>query len=117
MGQMDDVKVDETLTIPAAEIGFEASRAGGPGGQHVNKSSTKVTVTFDIDASAVLDDAQRARIRERLVDSARDQVGRRESEVIPEARAAHSEHDDVIGRSPHLTSPRICTAHSASGSS
>ena len=66
MGQMDDVKVDETLTIPAAEIGFEASRASGPGGQHVNKSSTKVTVTFDIDASAVLDDTQRARIRERL---------------------------------------------------
>jgi ribosome-associated protein len=66
MDGMEDVRIDDTLTIPAGEIGFEASRSGGPGGQHVNKASTKVTLTFDIDASAVLSDDQRARIRARL---------------------------------------------------
>jgi ribosome-associated protein len=54
MDGMEDVRIDDTLTIPAGEIGFEASRSGGPGGQHVNKASTKVTLTFEIDASAVL---------------------------------------------------------------
>ena len=63
---MDDLQIDDTLTIPASEIGFETSRSGGPGGQHVNKSSTKVTVIFDIEASAVLSEEQRSLLRERL---------------------------------------------------
>ena len=63
---MDDLIIDDSLTIPSSEISFEASRSSGPGGQHVNKSSTKVTILFDIDASSVLADAQRVRIREKL---------------------------------------------------
>src|SRR5436190_5211727 len=43
------------LEIPDEEIAFTASRSGGPGGQNVNKVSTRVTLLFDVDHSAVLD--------------------------------------------------------------
>ena len=48
------------------ELRFTATTAGGPGGQHVNKVSTKVTLLFDLDASPSLAEADKARIRETL---------------------------------------------------
>ena len=53
-------------SIPEEEIVFAASRAGGPGGQHVNTSATRVELRFDVASSPSLDAAQRARILERL---------------------------------------------------
>lgn len=50
------------LDIPESELEFAAIRAGGPGGQHVNKVSSAVELRFDIHASAVLDDAAKARL-------------------------------------------------------
>ena len=54
------------VSIPRAELTYRATRAGGPGGQHVNTSSTRVELTWDVAGSPSLDDAQRARIMERL---------------------------------------------------
>jgi ribosome-associated protein len=61
---MIEITVD--LAIPEWELTFGASRAGGPGGQNVNKVATKVTLTFDVAGSPSLSEAQRARILERL---------------------------------------------------
>lgn len=66
---MDDSPVliiNDDLFIPRAELSYRASRAGGPGGQHVNTSSTRVELVWDVEASPSLTDAQRARIREKL---------------------------------------------------
>jgi len=65
---MDDglLEVDSTLSIPLAELTYRASRSGGPGGQHVNTSSTRIEVVWDVAASPSLDEAQRARLLERL---------------------------------------------------
>jgi len=52
--------------IPEAELRFRASRAGGPGGQHVNKASTRVEVLWDVARSPDLDPPRRARLLERL---------------------------------------------------
>ena len=52
--------------IPATEFRFEYAHAGGPGGQHVNKVATKVILLFDVEASASLDESQKARIRSKL---------------------------------------------------
>ncbi len=58
--------VTPRVSIPADEITVRATRAGGPGGQHVNTSSTRVEVTWCVATSRALDDAQRERLRERL---------------------------------------------------
>jgi ribosome-associated protein len=60
------IHVVDGLSIPEEEIGLTASRSGGPGGQNVNKVSTKVTLTFDIDASRVLSDVQKGTIARKL---------------------------------------------------
>jgi ribosome-associated protein len=62
----DELKVDERLSIPMAEIELRASRSSGPGGQHANVTASRVEAVFDVRASGALDDAQRDRLQERL---------------------------------------------------
>ncbi len=54
------------IIVPAEEVRFVASRSSGPGGQNVNKVETRVTLLFDLDASASFDAAQKRRLRQRL---------------------------------------------------
>jgi ribosome-associated protein len=61
-----DIVVSPLLTIPRAELAFRASRAGGPGGQHVNTSSTRVELLWDLTRSTAIDDATRARLLAKL---------------------------------------------------
>ena len=58
--------VKDRVHIPTAELTFRATRAGGPGGQHVNTSSTRVELTWNVRTTSALDDAQRARVMEKL---------------------------------------------------
>lgn len=60
------LRIDERLSIPLAEIELRASRSSGPGGQHANVTASRVEAVFDVEASAVLDERQRARLRQRL---------------------------------------------------
>lgn len=54
--------VNARVSIPAAELTVRASRAGGPGGQHVNTSSTRVEVTWQVTASTALSPEARERL-------------------------------------------------------
>jgi len=58
--------MEQRVAVPEDELEFSFSRSGGPGGQHVNTSATKVELRFDVDASAALDDRQKALVRRRL---------------------------------------------------
>ncbi len=58
--------VQDGLVIPDAEIEVRATRAGGPGGQNVNKVSTRIELHFDVEGSSVLSASQRRRIQSRL---------------------------------------------------
>ncbi|MBP7867414.1 MAG: aminoacyl-tRNA hydrolase [Acidobacteria bacterium] len=60
------INVNDTLELPDDAVELSASRSGGPGGQHVNKTSTRVTLRFDVAGSPHLGEAQRAVLRERL---------------------------------------------------
>jgi ribosome-associated protein len=68
MPMSDDaiLKITDALDIPLAELRFQFSRSGGPGGQHVNRSATQVELTFDVANSPSLNEAQRARILSKL---------------------------------------------------
>jgi ribosome-associated protein len=61
-----DLRIRRNLVIPAGELVESASRSGGPGGQHVNKTSTRVTLRWNVHDSAALGPTQRARLLARL---------------------------------------------------
>lgn len=63
---MDGVRLRDGTEIPEDELSESFARSGGPGGQHVNTSSTKAELRFDVDASAALSDEQKQRVRDRL---------------------------------------------------
>lgn len=60
MARDPDIHVSNSLTIPAEELVWRYSPSGGPGGQHANKSNTRVELIFEIAESAVVSDSQRA---------------------------------------------------------
>jgi ribosome-associated protein len=61
----EDLLISSGLIVPAAELTVELSRSGGPGGQHVNKTETRVRLRFHLDESAVLSADQKRRLRAR----------------------------------------------------
>ena len=63
---MDDLEINNSVTIPAAELSMSASRSGGPGGQHANKTSSRVTIEWNLTTSDAISETQRARLVEKL---------------------------------------------------
>lgn len=79
-----DLPVLPGLTLPAREIDERFSASGGPGGQHANKTATRVELRFDIAGSPTLTDYQRQRLADRfgpelriVVDEERSQLRNR----------------------------------------
>lgn len=62
----NDIVVKDGITIPAHELEVIASRAGGPGGQHVNKTSSRITVRWNVRNTIALDEVQKARVLHKL---------------------------------------------------
>ena len=62
----DGLFVRPGLTIPEAELSHTALRAGGPGGQNVNKVSSGILLRFDLEGSATLTASQKERVRSKL---------------------------------------------------
>jgi ribosome-associated protein len=61
-----DVPVKNGITIPEHEIEISTSRSGGPGGQHVNTTNTRITVRWNIPNSNALTHEQKERVLEKL---------------------------------------------------
>jgi ribosome-associated protein len=102
--------VSDDFEIPEHELTYQTSRSSGPGGQNVNKLSTRVSLLFEVDSSAALTDEQRALLHERLggrISKAgilrvaserhrtqlanRDAARERFAELLREALAGHAE--------------------------
>ena len=56
------LRVSRSVLLPLAEVEFRSSRSSGPGGQHAQKSSTRVEALFDVERSAALSEAQKRRV-------------------------------------------------------
>ena len=56
------IHITHSTSIPASEISYQFTRSGGPGGQNVNKVSTRVELLFDVKNSIGLDDRQKERV-------------------------------------------------------
>ena len=111
MSEASHLDVSPELRLPLAELEFRATRSGGPGGQHVNTSSTRVEVWWDVGASPSLTGDQRARLlsrlatrldnagRLRLVSSASRSQLRNREDVTERLR-------DVVARAREVPRPR-----------
>ena len=66
MADSDEILVSAQLTVPRTELLFRATRSGGAGGQHVNTSSTRIELVWDIATSPTLSDHQRVYLLKRL---------------------------------------------------
>lgn len=62
MEQNDGLALSDSLWIPRGELTYRASKAGGAGGQHVNTSSTRIELLWNVRTSAVLSEDERTRI-------------------------------------------------------
>ena len=60
--ERESIRVTRSVSIPLSEIGFRTSRSSGPGGQHAQKSETRVEALFDVEASSALTDRQKHRV-------------------------------------------------------
>ena len=62
----NDIPVRNGVVIPGHELEITASRAGGPGGQHVNKTSTRITVRWNVKTTRALNEVQKERVLQKL---------------------------------------------------
>ncbi len=60
--ERESIRVTRSVSIPLSEIELRFSRSSGPGGQHAQKSETRVEAIFDVEASGSLTDRQRQRV-------------------------------------------------------
>jgi ribosome-associated protein len=62
----NQLRINRSLWLPLSEIELRVSRSSGPGGQHANKTESRVEAVFDVEASATLGPTQRSRILKKL---------------------------------------------------
>jgi ribosome-associated protein len=109
-----DILVRRGVVIPASELEETASRSGGPGGQHVNKSNTRVTLRWCLRESSALDPVARRRVEERLgarvtragelIVHAGTHRSRERNRVLARERLA-----DLVRRALRTRAPRVPT--------
>ena len=66
MHDPNSLAITPDISIPRSELTYRATRSGGPGGQHVNTSSTRIELLWDLDGSRAVTDEQRERLRVKL---------------------------------------------------
>lgn len=113
---MNDTKKD--LIIPDHELILITSRAGGPGGQHVNKTDSKVTLHWNITETTALNDRQKQRACEKLKNQINEEgilsiscgITRSQNQ---NRQLAYKKLIDKITKALHVPKKRIKTALSA----
>lgn len=92
----DAIRIAGGVAVPRSELTFRATRGGGPGGQHVNTSATRVELTWDVAGTSALTDEQRARVLQKLANRIDDSGTLRL--VAGESRSQHQNREAVTAR-------------------
>ena len=105
------IVVTPALTIPRMEIEARASRAGGAGGQHVNTSSTRIELRWNVLQSRAIDDATRRRLMEKLptridADGALRVVSSARRSQLQNREAAEARMAELVAGALHREKPR-----------
>ncbi|HEU5405584.1 MAG TPA: alternative ribosome rescue aminoacyl-tRNA hydrolase ArfB [Gaiellaceae bacterium] len=58
----ESIRVTRSVVLPASEIELQVSRSSGPGGQHAQKSETRVVAVLDVESSTALTETQKRRV-------------------------------------------------------
>lgn len=111
----DSIPVDATHAIPRYELMVRATRSGGPGGQHVNTSSSRVEVRWNPLDSSVLTPDEKEQLAQRLASrldsegwirvAASDTRSQRQNRLLAEQRLA-----SLVARALHVRKKRVKTA-------
>jgi ribosome-associated protein len=119
-GSDGTVQITPSLVIPWRELAFHATAAGGAGGQHVNRTATRVELRWNVAASPSLSEAQRtlllARLQKRLDRTGRIRVvsdERRSQRLNKEA--AVERFVKLVAAALHVAKPRKATKPTRSG--
>lgn len=108
------IQITPALRVPWRELSFHATSAGGAGGQHVNRSATRIELRWNVATSPSLTDAQRALLLVRL--SRRlDKAGR--IRLVSDERRSQRQNRDaaverftrVVAAALHVARPRKAT--------
>jgi len=86
---MNSLVINHTVTIPEHELEITASRSGGPGGQHVNKTSSRITVRWNVSASQALPD----HLKERLLRALAHRIST-DGYISVHSSSSRSQHDN-----------------------
>src|SRR5215217_965634 len=104
----DELQLRPGLALPLAEIELRTSRSSGPGGQHANVTASRVEAVFDVAASSVLSESQKARVTARLgprvTAAAQDSRSQLRNRELALARLA-----DRLARALEVRRPRTAT--------
>ncbi len=102
-GEGDVLHVRRGLDLPLSEVAWRATTSGGPGGQHANRTLSRVEVQFDVTASPSLGPRQRARLLQRLGPVVRASATESRSQARNRARALQrlaAKLDDALRAEP-----------------
>jgi len=108
------LRVKPGLSIPLSEIAFSADTSGGKGGQHANRSSTRVELRFDVLGSPSLTSRQRTLIAEKLgpriaADGTLRVVSAQERSQLRNRNAALARLAQLLARGLERPKPRTAT--------
>ncbi len=96
----DPLSISNRFSIPAGELEFQASRSGGPGGQHANTTSSRIQLRWNVHSSPSLSEGRREAILDRL-SSRIDQEGVLQV-TVDTHRSQHRNRDEARDRMAEL---------------
>ena len=110
-GEVEGIAVIPGVTIPRSEIEARASRAGGAGGQHVNTSSTRIELRWNVRQSRAIDEATKQRIIDKLptrvdADGTLRVVSSARRSQLQNREAAEARMAELVAAALHREKPR-----------